>query len=112
MPTLLREVRHTFREIRARKRAAALNPRSQEIDALYRELHQLIAQPSISELAEKKLDRLRELQREEAAEMRERFEASLTLSTADARSAIHEARKLLGRDEDPAPANPAPIHQG
>jgi hypothetical protein len=112
VPALLREVRRAFREIRARKRAAALDTRSREIDALYRELYQLTAQaPEGSEQAEAVFARLRKLQREEAAEWRERFEANLTLGTAEARAAIQEARRLLGRDEDPASANQTPVHQ-
>jgi hypothetical protein len=103
-----------FRESRARRRAARLDRRSREIDALYRELNKLVQQPStrpgLAEEVALKTARLRSLQREEVAEMRERFETSLELSSADSLKTIREARRLLGRDENPASTDSASTH--
>jgi hypothetical protein len=101
-----------FRATRSRRKAAVPDLRTREIDALYRELRRLMVDSSGQpEEIKSTFARLRALQYEEVAEMREQFEASLTLSTADARDAIREARSLLGRDEDPIPANPSSVHQ-
>jgi hypothetical protein len=91
----------------------ARDPRAEEISSLYRELRQLEAESSgPSARMEKKLSRLRELQSEEAAEMRQRFEASLHLPPGDGRSALQEARRLLGRHEDPSLPDPASRQHG
>jgi len=81
------------------KKLPRRNPRETKIDALYRELHRLRAQfPEGSEQVDATFARLRALQGEEAAEMRERFEASLALSTGEGLRAVREAKKLLERD--------------
>jgi len=100
-----------FRVIRSRRREAALlDPRAQEIDFLYRELHELMEEnPSGSDLIERKLGRLRELQQQEAVEMRKLFEASLSLSAGSGFAAIREAKRLLGKDEDFPSENPASL---
>lgn len=90
-----------------RKAAPDRQAREREIDALYGELHRLMAEsPDASALAPK-LDRLRRLQRDEAEEMRRRFEASLSLAPGSGLAVLQEARRLLGRDEDPSSANTA-----
>ena len=91
----------------ARRKIATPDRRAREIDGLYSELHRLLAEsPDSSALIERKRERLRELQGEEAAEMRRRFEASLNLSPGSGFAALREARRLLGRDEDPSSSNP------
>lgn len=87
--------------------------RSAEIDSLYDELCMLRTNsPDRADLIETKFARLRELQKEEAAEMRKRFEASLSRESASSLAAIREAQRLLGRDEDSAPPDPALVQQG
>lgn len=91
---------------------AQADARAVAIDALYRKLRQLEADPtSPSAEIDSTFARLRSLQHEEVAEMRERSETSLARSSADALSAIREARRVLGRDEDPAPSHAAAAHQ-
>lgn len=97
-----------FRVIRSRRKAAMPDPRTREIDSLYRDLHELMEEkPSSSDLIERKLGRLRELQQQEAAEMRKLFESSLSLPAGSGLAAIREAKRLLGRDEDSPSENPA-----
>jgi len=101
-------------ESSVRKPAIVSGWRNDEIDALYKDIRKLQEQdldPGKSRQLESKLARLRELQKEEAAAMRERFEASFEQPVGEALSAIHEAKRFLGRDEDPATASSPSLQQ-
>jgi hypothetical protein len=97
----------TFREIRAKRKFSVPDLRAQEIDSLYDELCNLRTHsPDRADLIEAKFARLRELQKQEAAEMRKRFEASFGLMSGSGYAALREAKQLLGRDENPTPPDP------
>ncbi|HZF07938.1 MAG TPA: hypothetical protein VFE33_04020 [Thermoanaerobaculia bacterium] len=100
----------------ASEREISGSSRTQEIDALYRDLRRIERQssedPDVAALRKSKLSRLRELQGEEAKAMRERFEAASSWQPEAGLAALREAKRLLGRDEDPASPNSPPLHQG
>jgi hypothetical protein len=82
--------------------------RNATIDRLYAELHQLMSQPTPgadSEI-EQRLARLRTLQQEEAAAMRQRYEARSHLKPGMGWLALSQARKLLSENENPSSSNP------
>lgn len=82
--------------------------RNAAIDALYAELRQLMSRPepgADSEI-EQRLAQLRALQREEAAAMRQRYEARTHLKPGTGWQALSQARKLLSENENPTSANP------
>lgn len=82
--------------------------RDAAIDRLYSELRQLMSQPesSADPEIEQKLARLRALQQEEAAAMRERYIARSPLKPGAGWQALSEARKLLSENENPPAQNP------
>jgi hypothetical protein len=101
-----------FRESRARRKATVPNLRAQEIDSLYTELCALRTEsPDRTDLIEAKFARLRELQRQEAAEIRRRLEASFSLVPGSGYAALREAKQLLGPDENPTPSDSAVFQQ-
>jgi hypothetical protein len=104
-----------FLWVEYRGRRAAIRQdesRNSAIDALYKELHQLMSrqEPGLEGEIERKLARLRSLQREEAAAMRQRFEASLHLKPGEGWQALSEARRLLSENENRPSAN-SPIQR-
>ncbi|HEX3129627.1 MAG TPA: hypothetical protein VH394_19980 [Thermoanaerobaculia bacterium] len=95
----------TQRRSRAERESDARNA---TIDRLYAELHRLTSQPvpgADSEI-EQRLARLRALQEEEAAAMRQRYEASSPLKPGTGWQALNEARRLLSENENPPSSNP------
>jgi hypothetical protein len=82
--------------------------RNRTIDSLYAELRQLMSQttPGADSEIEERLTRLRLLQLEEAAAMRQRYEARRFLKTGAGWQALSEARKLLSENENPSSSNP------
>jgi hypothetical protein len=80
--------------------------RNAAIDSLYAELRQLMSQPGADSEIEQRLARLRTLQQEEAAAMRQRYEARGQLKSGTGWQALSEARKLLSENENPPSSNP------
>jgi hypothetical protein len=75
--------------------------RTEEIDRLYEELGNLrlkAAQPSVAqEEVREKLSRLRKLQAEETAEMRQRLRERMPFEPGSGRAALEKAKRLLLR---------------
>lgn len=99
-------------EISSGNAAGSENAKREEaIDRLYSELRPLLSRaatdPSLREEAQKKLSLLRELQDDEADEIRKRFEAGLLFKSGEGRRALERAREILARYEDPSSAHAA-----
>jgi hypothetical protein len=92
---------------------AAPAVRDRAIALLYAELRELATKKSASPPRdfEGRLSRLRSLQEEEAAEMRERASASFPLKPGEGRRVLQEARILLARYENPSTPDSPISHQ-
>lgn len=103
-----------FRQVRARWISGPAEKRGRRIEALHAELRKLLArkdaEPELDEVIQQKFDRLRELQKEEAAEMRRRFEA--VWKPDEARKTREEARRFLAQYEDPPATDSTALRQG
>ena len=73
--------------------------RTDDIDRLYTELRDLRTKaaedPALEDEIKEKLSRLRQLQAEEASEMRKRFRAWLPFEPGSGRTALERAKRLL-----------------
>jgi len=66
--------------------------------------------PELEERIRLRLARLRELQEEEAEEMRRRFE--MVWKPGEGRKALEEAKRILARYEDPPATDSSFLHHG
>ncbi len=82
--------------------------RNTAIDRLYSELRQLMSQPELGSRAEieRRLASLRTLQQEEAAAMRQRYEARSSLKPGTGWQALSRAQELLAENANSSGTNP------
>jgi hypothetical protein len=89
--------------------------RAAAIDRLYAELRELtrgaIGRPGSDPEIARRLSELRQLQRDEAADMQRFVEARLHLKPGEGLSAVQRARELLTRDEAPSSSDAATKRQ-
>lgn len=108
---LAAEVDRLLGEADAEKQRFEPLRREEEIESLYRELRNLMGRaddgPGVEAQIASRLTRLRQLQKEEAAEMRASIESQFHLKPGEGWEALREARRLLSRDEDPSSADAA-----
>lgn len=102
-PTIALEILSTYDDRVASvslEKQASIPTRPAEIDGLYREIRELQGKvardPSLEEAIQEKLSRLRQLQSEEATELRRRFKARLPFASGSGRQLVEKARRLLG----------------
>jgi serine/threonine-protein kinase len=85
-----------------------------EIEQLYRELRHLMdhsAESPQTEAVRRRMERLRELQQQEALALRQQIEAGLSLKPGAGYQALREAKRLLTRDEDPASSDESSVRK-
>jgi len=105
------EVRGLFDAFFARFRQPTTPAPEDRIDSLYTELRALMVrlpeEPDLEDEVEHRFAELRQLQQEEAAAMRKRFESRLHLPPGAGWAALQEARRQLKINEDIAAQNKA-----